>query len=111
MFHFHFCTQEDLRKAVTCRYDWHQTAGFVTISVFAKLANSEQTTIECNGVKTKMSISFEAGKNLFQQEFNLRGVSLLFWGGAGMTLIVSNAFFNISGYYTVIPPVLIIGFV
>ena len=69
--------QEDVQRTVACRSDWHQTAGFVTLSVFAKLCKSDATVIECNGVKLKCKISFDAGQSVFEQEFILRGVRII----------------------------------
>jgi cysteine and histidine-rich domain-containing protein len=60
---------------VACRFDWHQTASNVTISVYAKLADPSQTSVEVNKVTAKISIVFDDGKSYFNKEFILRGVS------------------------------------
>ena len=62
-------------KKVECRYDWHQTAQFVTISVFSKLTIPEKTFVECNRVKANINIVYDGGKSDFTKEIILQGVS------------------------------------
>ena len=60
---------------MACRFDWHQTGQFVTISVFAKVADPEQTSVEANGVVVNVKVVFDSGQSVFQQRFCLHGVS------------------------------------
>ncbi len=62
-------------KKIECRYDWHQTAQFVTISVFSKLTIPEKTFVECNRVKANINIVYDGGKSDFTKEIVLQGVS------------------------------------
>jgi len=70
-----WCIENDsLSKKVNCRLDWHQTAKFVTISVFAKLIVPEETLVEINKVSMNLKLCFEYGKSLFQKSVILQGV-------------------------------------
>ena len=40
------CSQD--KKKVTCRQDWHQTANTVFVTVYAKNANPEFSSVEAN---------------------------------------------------------------
>lgn len=62
---------------MTCRFDWHQTASAVTISVYAKIADPTKTTVEVNKVTAKLNIVFDAGNCYFNKSFILRGVCVL----------------------------------
>lgn len=61
-------------KKVDCRYDWHQTVKFVTLSVFAKVAIPDKTWVEVNQVCCKVNIAFDRGDSVFEKLFILRGV-------------------------------------
>jgi hypothetical protein len=54
--------------------DWHQTAPFVIISIFAKLALPDKSFVETNKVSTKVKLVFEGGKKQFKKNFVLHGV-------------------------------------
>lgn len=66
--------KEDPGKKVNCRIDWHQTAQFVTISAFAKVAIPEKTVIKSNQVVCDIYIVFEGGKSSFEKKIVLKGV-------------------------------------
>ena len=67
--------QESEESKVACRVDWHQTASFVTVSIFAKLTQPEKSLVEANGVSLRVKLVFEAGKKQFEKSFILQGVS------------------------------------
>lgn len=61
-------------QKVDCRYDWHQTAKFVTLSVFAKCAMPDKTWVDVNKVCCKVNIAFDKGNSVFEKRYVLRGV-------------------------------------
>ena len=67
---------QDPQKKAACRFDWHQTPGAVTVSVFSKVANPYKTTIKANRVSLKLSITFDGDKSVFEKDFILKGVSV-----------------------------------
>lgn len=71
-----FFSLKDPGKKVNCRIDWHQTAQFVTISAFAKVAIPEKTVIKSNQVVCDIYIVFEGGKSSFEKKIVLKGVSI-----------------------------------
>ncbi|GFO43060.1 cysteine and histidine-rich domain-containing protein 1 [Plakobranchus ocellatus] len=54
------------------RTDWHQTSSIVCVSIFAKTALPEQTTVRANRVKCEVSIKYEGGESSYQKTFILR---------------------------------------
>jgi len=64
---------EDGEEKVVCRYDWHQTGSFVTLSVFAKLTQPTKSWVEVNKVVLKVNIVFDGGKSHFEKTFTLNG--------------------------------------
>uniref|UniRef100_A0A8C6TKN7 Zgc:92429 n=1 Tax=Neogobius melanostomus TaxID=47308 RepID=A0A8C6TKN7_9GOBI len=61
------------KKKVACRHDWHQTGNNVVVTIYAKNAHPEFSTIEANGTILFCQIQFENDK-IFKREFHL-------WGG------------------------------
>lgn len=61
------------KKAVPCRFDWHQTGAQVIISVYAKNSVPELSFAEANSTTLRMHIIFEGDKE-FEQKINLWGV-------------------------------------
>lgn len=61
-------------EPVNCRYDHHQTGGFVIVTVYSKNPVPEKTTILTNKIKLDMSIIFEAGTKSFNKKLELFGV-------------------------------------
>lgn len=70
----HLWVKKDKDKKVACRYDWHQTGPFVTVSVFSKLAVPEESWVEANRVAVKIFITFDGGKSVFEKHIVLRKV-------------------------------------
>ena len=66
---------QDPNKKVACRYDWHQTPGFVTMSIYSKVCLPNKTWVEVNQVFAKVHVTFDKGNSVFHKEFPLRGVS------------------------------------
>lgn len=60
-------------EVVKCRYDWHQTATFVTLNIYAKNANADQCKFIANPVSLIANVSFEGGKK-FDLLLELEGV-------------------------------------
>lgn len=59
----------------SCRLDWHQTANFVVISVYSKLSQPEECSIQANQVKLKLSITFAGNeRKIFSKEVILNGI-------------------------------------
>ncbi|KAK5848227.1 hypothetical protein PBY51_005859 [Eleginops maclovinus] len=61
------------KKKVACRYDWHQTGDNVVVTIYAKNANPEFTSIEANRTVLSCQIQFENDK-VFKKEFRFWGV-------------------------------------
>ncbi|XP_005941994.1 cysteine and histidine-rich domain-containing protein 1 [Maylandia zebra] len=61
------------KKKVACRYDWHQTGNSVVVTIYAKNANPEFSSIEANRTVLSCQIQFENNK-IFKKEFHLWGV-------------------------------------
>lgn len=54
----HLWGDSSQKKAVQCRYDWHQTGDTVNFTVYAKKVKPELCTVNCNAVKLQMEIHF-----------------------------------------------------
>ncbi|XP_069495495.1 cysteine and histidine-rich domain-containing protein 1 isoform X2 [Ambystoma mexicanum] len=61
------------KKLVSCRHDWHQTGGVVTITIYAKNAMPELSYVEANSSVVTIHFIFE-GEKEFHQKVNLWGV-------------------------------------
>ncbi|XP_030633327.1 cysteine and histidine-rich domain-containing protein 1a isoform X2 [Chanos chanos] len=61
------------KKVVPCRFDWHQTAGQVMMSIYAKNAVPELCSVEANSTTLNIRIIFE-GEKEFSQQISLWGV-------------------------------------
>ena len=66
--------KEDPNKKVACRFDWHQTPGFVTMSIYSKVCEPDQTWVEVNQVAINIHVTFDQGKSVFEKSFPLRGI-------------------------------------
>ncbi|KAF1380823.1 hypothetical protein PFLUV_G00168000 [Perca fluviatilis] len=62
------------KKKVACRHDWHQTGNNVVVTIYAKNANPESSSIEANGTVLSCQIQFENNK-FFKRDFHLWGVA------------------------------------
>ncbi|XP_062873247.1 cysteine and histidine-rich domain-containing protein 1a [Trichomycterus rosablanca] len=69
----HLWKKADGKKVVPCRFDWHQTAGQVTISIYAKHSVPELCSVQANSTRVNISVIFE-GEKEFKQEIRLWGV-------------------------------------
>jgi len=61
-------------ERVDCRYDHHQTGGFVIVTVYSKNPVPEKTIIKGNSIKLSIDLTFEGGKKTFARDFDLFGV-------------------------------------
>uniref|UniRef100_A0A8C2YZ76 CS domain-containing protein n=1 Tax=Cyclopterus lumpus TaxID=8103 RepID=A0A8C2YZ76_CYCLU len=65
------------KKKVACRYDWHQTGNDVVVTIYAKNANPQLSSIEANRTVLSCQIQFENEK-IFKRDFHFWGVSTCF---------------------------------
>lgn len=62
-------------KSKSCRYDWHQTASNVVVTVYSKLPFPNESLIKANPVKLNVLITFGSEeKKEFELNLNLFGV-------------------------------------
>ncbi|KAM5125081.1 cysteine and histidine-rich domain-containing protein 1-like [Mantella aurantiaca] len=61
------------KQEVSCRYDWHQTASLVVITVYAKTSIPDLTKIHANRTQLDIHIAFQKEKE-FQKNLELWGV-------------------------------------
>ncbi|KAK7909432.1 hypothetical protein WMY93_014116 [Mugilogobius chulae] len=69
----HCWVKKQDKKKVSCRHDWHQTGNTVVVTIYAKNAHPQFSTIEANSTVLFCLIQFENDK-IFKREFHL-------WGG------------------------------
>lgn len=69
----HVWRNDSGKKVVPCRFDWHQTASHVTISIYAKHSNPELCSVQANSTKVCIRVIFE-GEKEFEQNISLWGV-------------------------------------
>jgi len=60
---------------VNCRYDWHQTATFVTVSIYAKKYDPSSSYVEINPIRLKAHLYFPQEKGSFELEIELKGIA------------------------------------
>lgn len=65
---------QDTKKVAACRYDWHQTATHVIVTVYAKLCDPTTTFVDANPIRLNMNIVF-GDAAVFTLDIELRGVS------------------------------------
>ncbi|KAM9847235.1 cysteine and histidine-rich domain-containing protein 1 [Aulostomus maculatus] len=61
------------KKVVPCRFDWHQTGTQVILSIYSKNAIPEQSYVDANSTTLDIHIVFE-GEKEFDQKISLWGV-------------------------------------
>ena len=61
-------------EKVNCRHDFHQTGGFVVLTIYSKNAVPDKTTIKANTISLDINASFEGGTKSFVKQLNLFGV-------------------------------------
>ncbi|KAL4716399.1 hypothetical protein ACJJTC_006761 [Scirpophaga incertulas] len=60
---------------VKCRWDWHQTAEYVIVSVYAKRYDPSQSFVKLNPIRLHTKLVFkEEGDAAFELDLELRGV-------------------------------------
>ncbi|XP_072018786.1 cysteine and histidine-rich domain-containing protein 1-like [Amphiura filiformis] len=71
--HIWILSEEEAKKIVACRHDWHQTGTHAVLSVYCKNSDPEKTTVEANQVCLNITITFDAGKSQFIKKIILEG--------------------------------------
>ncbi|KAH8416677.1 hypothetical protein KR222_006363 [Zaprionus bogoriensis] len=67
--------QDEDKKVVQCRYDWHQTAANVVVAVYAKKYHYAQSLVEVNPIRLHVSLLFPEQENAkFELDLELRGI-------------------------------------
>ena len=61
-------------EKVECRYDHHQTGGFVVLTVYAKNAVATRCSVRANRVRLSVELVFEHGAKAFEKQLDLYGV-------------------------------------
>lgn len=61
-------------KSKACRFDWHQTATHVYLTIYSKLPFPDESSVKMNQVKALISITFGVEKKQFEKELELYGV-------------------------------------
>ncbi|KAM7364281.1 cysteine and histidine rich domain containing protein [Cochliomyia hominivorax] len=70
-----YIKEDDDKKVVKCRYDWHQTAKDVIVSIYAKKYHYAKSTIEVNPVRLHCILVFPDEENAkFEIDLELRGI-------------------------------------
>lgn len=65
------------KRLVQCRYDWHQTAKHVIVSIYAKKYHYAKSTVEVNPIRLHTVLIFPEQENAkFELDLELRGVSI-----------------------------------
>lgn len=63
-------------QTVKCRWDWHQTAPNVVVSVYAKMYDYRSSTVKLNPIRLFVELVFpQQNNNKFMIDIELRGVS------------------------------------
>ena len=70
----HMWKKVEAENKVSVRCDWHQTASFVTISIFCKTSLPTESFFEANKVKLCAKVAFDGGKSIFEKVFMLNGI-------------------------------------
>lgn len=70
----HLWKKLETENKVTVRCDWHQTASFVTISIFAKTTLPTETWFQANKVRLDIKVVFDGGRSTYEKQFMLNGI-------------------------------------
>lgn len=65
---------EVMQKKSTCRYDWHQTSKFTTITIYSKVCDPEKCAIKVNATSISIFVAFNGGIDTFELDCLLNGV-------------------------------------
>lgn len=57
--------------------DWHQTAGFVVVSIFCKKYQPSQSSVKLNPVRLTVDLYFQEEDSRYKLDVELRGVKAL----------------------------------
>ncbi|XP_023167500.1 cysteine and histidine-rich domain-containing protein [Drosophila hydei] len=70
-----FTKDDDDKKVVQCRYDWHQTASNVVVAVYAKKYHYAESVVEVNPIRLHVMLVFPEQENAkFDLDLELRGI-------------------------------------
>ncbi|XP_055588066.1 cysteine and histidine-rich domain-containing protein morgana [Uranotaenia lowii] len=73
--HHKWFGDEDESTKVKCRLDWHQTATQVVVTVYAKMYDYQQSTIQLNPIRCAIRLVFPQQNNAeYNLDMELRGV-------------------------------------
>ncbi|KAH8306365.1 hypothetical protein KR018_009162 [Drosophila ironensis] len=71
----YFPMQNQEKKVVQCRYDWHQTATNVVVAIYAKKYHYAKSLIELNPIRLHVNLVFPEQENArFDLDLELRGI-------------------------------------
>ncbi|XP_014674625.1 PREDICTED: LOW QUALITY PROTEIN: cysteine and histidine-rich domain-containing protein 1-like [Priapulus caudatus] len=62
------------QTAVACRYDWHQTAHIVVLTIYSKVADPESSYVEANRTCATVHVTFDRGGSVFEKSMRLGGI-------------------------------------
>lgn len=66
---------DDNLKKLVCRYDWHQTAANVVVTIYAKSYHYEQSSVHINPIRLKVKLVFpQEGNDAFNMDLELRRI-------------------------------------
>ncbi|XP_016952691.1 cysteine and histidine-rich domain-containing protein morgana [Drosophila biarmipes] len=67
--------ENDDKKVVQCRYDWHQTATNVVVAIYAKKYDWSQSLVELNPIRLHVNLVFPEQEDArFDLDLELRGI-------------------------------------
>ncbi|EDW58594.1 cysteine and histidine-rich domain-containing protein morgana [Drosophila virilis] len=70
-----FVKDDEDKQVVQCRYDWHQTATNVVVTVYAKKFHYAQSVVEVNPIRLHVMLVFPEQENAkFELDLELRGI-------------------------------------
>lgn len=70
----HLWVCEATNKTVSCRMDWHQTGGFVVVSVFCKKYQPSESSVKLSPVRLSVDLYFPQEDSRYKLDVELRGV-------------------------------------
>ncbi|XP_066597950.1 cysteine and histidine-rich domain-containing protein morgana [Prorops nasuta] len=70
----HTWISKESNKKIHCRMDWHQTATFVVISVYAKKYQPNQSFVKLNPIHLTVDLFFLEENSRYNLDLELRGV-------------------------------------
>ncbi|XP_012263523.2 cysteine and histidine-rich domain-containing protein morgana [Athalia rosae] len=73
----HLWLSEATNKTIKCRMDWHQTGGFVVVSIFCKKYSPSLSSIKLNPVRLSIDLYFQEEDSRYNLDVELRGVVIV----------------------------------